>query len=195
MSQLPISNDLVVSGISYRMNLSLDSEELVGEDELLVLRINGVRFAIFDKPITSQEELTIDLKNYNVIFLSPIEAKKDINIHAITIISLSTFFSSQGSTSLYADAKLMLFVNNNNSRNFLKGGCLIGKEGILGRSLDEEILRGLVEKFENGVDTKNSRLLLKTLLITAQYAMQKETADQLSVLRFLGLPIIERHCV
>jgi len=193
MSQLTTYFDQNSTEFPFRVNLSIAREQLIQDEEFLVLRINGLKFAIFDKPITSSEALTIDLQNYNVIFLSSVEAKKDITIQAITIICFNSLYTSQGKTSLYASDKLLIFIKDNQSRNFLKGGCLIAKEGVFGRSLDGDVLQGLIEKFENGVDGDDARLLSKTLFTAVRFAMRREEENFFDEMRFLGVPIIERH--
>lgn len=73
-----------------------------------VFVVNNQNFAIVHEPLSSQGTLTVDLTDYNVILLAPIEAEKDISVMAQTIIVMSNVTSHQGQSKLLATGRLFV---------------------------------------------------------------------------------------
>lgn len=73
-----------------------------------VCEINGSKFALFNKAIDCDDNLSIDLSEYNVVFLAPIESKKNISIRAVSFIALSTITAKNGIADIHACGRVIM---------------------------------------------------------------------------------------
>ena len=186
MSNLAVSSSIYVK-------VFLENEEILG-NQSLVLNVNNVRFTIIDRAILSLDPLKIDLQDRNIIIISPIKSNSSVQISAVSIIALSTI---EAMGPLCMKAKNKLTYMGTQVLGHLKGGALVGMNGMNFKSMDAEVLQGLVEKFENGIDTRNPRLLIKSLVESIREVMtndseEEEHSDE-EILRYLGVPIVERN--
>src|SRR5690242_3627769 len=71
-------------------------------------KINGTRFAIFLKEISSDKDLTIELQNYNVFLLASLESERNITILAKSLVCFSVTHAKTGKTEMHASGTITM---------------------------------------------------------------------------------------
>ena len=184
MSQLAVES-------SIRVKASIEESYILG-NRYPTLNVNKMRFVIFDTAIIAKRHLNINLQDRSVILISPMTSHASLQINAISIIALNTIEAAKG-LSLVAEGTLIYL--STEAICCLNGRALAGKTGKTFKVIHPDILNGLVKKFKKGVNTKNSEILLRTLIETTKEAMSKDSDvkghSDLDALLRLGIPVIE----
>ena len=125
--------------------------------------INGSKFALFNKAIKSEETLTIDLSDYSIVFLEPIEAEKNISIKAISVISLSTLITNHGETKINATEKIVSLGSKIKSESDNK---IYGDKGVFISGVIKERLEMILEEFKKGISNQHGPTIVDALVET-----------------------------
>lgn len=127
------------------------------------LEVNGSKFALFNKQLKSYDCLSIDLKDYNVIFLTPLEAEKNISIKAISVFVLCTLNAKNGKTEINATGRIV-FLGGKVTSNL--DNEISGKNGTLFIGIIKERLEMILEEFKTGASNKNGQAIVDALMET-----------------------------
>lgn len=128
-----------------------------------VCEINGSKFALFSKQIKSSETLSIDLSDYNVIFLAPLQAEKNICVKAISVIALTTLNAEKGEIEINASGKFILLGGAIKSHLDNK---ISGNKGVFAFSVIKERLEMILGEFKEGISKKHSPTIVDALMDT-----------------------------
>ncbi len=158
--------------------------------------INGSKFAIFRKPIESNLNISLDFTDHNVVFLSPLEAKTDIMIKAISVIVLANINSKEGASTILGTGK---FLNLGNKIWSDKKNLISGDKGVFLTFIIPERREMIKNIFNEAILKKDGELILDALCQTYDaykdpYDENSEGFDIRQVFEFFDIPLTDNSC-
>lgn len=125
--------------------------------------INESKFALFSKKIESTKTLSIDMSDYNVVFLAPLKAKNTISIKAISVIALNNLNSRTGHIKIEASEK---FVSLGSKIKAHLDILVSGDKGVFVHSVTKRRLELIREEFNDGILNEHGPTIVDALMDT-----------------------------
>jgi hypothetical protein len=128
-----------------------------------VCEINGSKFALFSKHIESTMSISLDMSDYNVVLLAPLQAEKNISVKAVSVIVLTTLNAKNGKSEISASGKSIL----------LGGGVISdlentisGDKGVTTCGCIKERWEMILGEFKEGISNKHGPTIVDALVHT-----------------------------
>lgn len=157
-----------------------------------VCEINGSKFAIFFKSLTSDNgDVYLDLGDYNIILLAPIEAQKNVKINGITVVAMDVIRAKTGTVEVKANRK---FVNLGGEIRSVSDALLDGKLGVYSFGIIEERLDRIKALFQNGRAALNGPFVVDGLtevfdaIDDPAAESESDTVKMSDVFKFFAIP-------
>lgn len=154
-----------------------------------VCEINGSKFALFSKSIECNDPLSIDLCEYNVIFLAPIQVEEHLYVKAISVLALTTLNSKKGRNEINASEK---FISLGSTTCSYSTNRISGDMGCLFISCITERLEMISNEFKEGISNMHGPTIVNAL-VQAFSAIddpsdEKEVTDISEAFDFFKIP-------
>lgn len=153
--------------------------------------LNGSKFAIFSKPINSDQEISLDFRNSNIVLLSPLEAETNITIKAISVIILANINSKKGAITILSKGKL---INLGNTIFSMQKNLVSGDKGVIATFITTEKRETIKNTFNEAILKTDSKLVVDALCQTYDacedpYDDNSEGFDIDQVFDFFDIPL------
>lgn len=151
--------------------------------------LNGTKFAFFLKPL-SEVNLDINLKDYIIVILAPLEGEQALSVQAISILALATLTAIKGKAKIHTTEKVVLFGKGISSSVEI---VATGVKRAYSREMDASQIALVCEKIKEGFAEKKGPLILDTLfeIYAAVVGCSKENSiDHTQAYEFYQIPLI-----
>jgi hypothetical protein len=128
-----------------------------------VCEINGSKFALFSKQIESDKTLSINLSDYNVVLLAPVQSEENVLIKAISVIALSSLKAKKGETEINASGK---FISLGSTIESHLDNKISGDKGVFFLDVIKERLEMILEEFDKGILDEHGPTIANALIHT-----------------------------
>lgn len=121
--------------------------------------INRTKIAIFLDPIIAEENFQIDLRDHIVVFLAPLESKKNIRICAISVVTINTL-KAGGELEIIANEKYISLVKSVTNSGFK----VIANNGAYNPQVEKEKSDKIARKFKKGITNQQALKIVQALI-------------------------------
>lgn len=179
---------MATSAMGIRINTSYYLQQNQPFD---LCEINGSKFALFNKKIQNDKSIFIDLSDYNVVILAPLEAENNISIKAVSVIALSNLNAKRGETKIEASEKLIIL--GNPIQSYLDNN-LSGTKGVYTYGIVKERLEMILEEFAEGISKQHGPTIVDALVDTFDAIEdpsgenESPTIDMVKAFKFFNIP-------